>query len=440
MHLSTIISSFLAGATFVAAAPAKRATDPIPVEYVSMLNSYQSYVNTTLSKKDHRNGLRVCNHRNVQVRKEWRSMSKRERKKYVSAVQCMYRNRRSQANRKKVPGARNRLDDFLASHLVVSEKIHFNGHLFPWHRHFVWLYEQALREECGYKGAQPYWDWTLDAGNLLASPVFDGSDTSMGGNGEYFPHGHTELQAFGLDLQLPPGTGGGCLKSGPFSDLIVNMGLNQTIAPPASNVTAPIPKTLETADNKKVEPLSSPETSNITSPVDPTFETEKTFEPVGLIKFNEALNYNPRCLRRDLNLFWAEQLTASHVLYLLQASNADQLEKRIDGWDGPDPTQPAMHPAGHFVVGGLQNDPFASPGDPMFFLIHAQIDRLYTIWQSQDPARLYQVGGTDKPLDLNNEGNPVKLNDRLNFGIVDGKRKLKNLLNTMDKYYCYAYE
>lgn len=24
-----------------------------------------------------------------------------------------------------------------------------------WHRYFVWQYEKALREECGYKGYQP---------------------------------------------------------------------------------------------------------------------------------------------------------------------------------------------------------------------------------------------------------------------------------------------
>lgn len=26
-------------------------------------------------------------------------------------------------------------------------------------RYFLWTYETALIEECGYKGAQPYWDW-----------------------------------------------------------------------------------------------------------------------------------------------------------------------------------------------------------------------------------------------------------------------------------------
>jgi tyrosinase len=329
-------------------------------------------------------------------------LSVKDRTDYVAAVQCLI-NKKNQANRRKVPGARNRLDDFVASHLVEGDKIHFNGHLFAWHRHFVWLYEQALRTECNYKGAQPYWDWTLDASDLLASPLFDGSPSSMGSNGEFFPHGSTHLEAFGLKLDLPPGTGGGCLKTGPFKDLVVNLGLNQTISPPGGNVTAPIPDTIETTTTKTPERLNTLENiiKQITNIFDEIFELFQEFDKTGLIKYNEALNYNPRCLRRDLNLEWAKQLPVSTAEHLLSCDNVDCLERRIDGFETNDPTAPAVHPAGHFVVGGLQNDPFASPGDPMFYLIHAQIDRLWSIWQAQDPAnRLKQVGGTTKPIDV----------------------------------------
>jgi hypothetical protein len=33
--------------------------------------------------------------------------------------------------------------------------IHGNGLFLTWHRYFVWAYEQALRDECGYEGYQP---------------------------------------------------------------------------------------------------------------------------------------------------------------------------------------------------------------------------------------------------------------------------------------------
>ncbi|KAF2276777.1 Di-copper centre-containing protein [Westerdykella ornata] len=443
MRFTSICSNVLLGAALVTAAPAQSRAigDPIPVDMIGMLSKYNDQINSALSKRDGNKSKKVCKHSTVTTRKEWRSLSQNERADYITAVQCLI-GKRSQANRRKVPGARNRLDDFVASHLVEGDKIHFNGHLFAWHRHFVWLYEQALRKECGYKGAQPYWDWTLDSANLLASPLFDGSPYSMGSNGEYFAHGSTHLEAFGLKLDLPAGTGGGCLKTGPFKDLIVNLGLNQTISPPAGNVTAPIPKTIDTPSTTNPEPLTELDKviKNVTDIVEEPFQLFEDVESVGVIKYNEALNYNPRCLRRDLNLEWAKMLDVANQQYLLTCPNVDCLERRIDGFEVNDPSQPAVHPAGHFVVGGLQNDPFASPGDPMFYLIHAQIDRLYSIWQAQDPAnRLKQVGGTKKPLDIDHSGTPVSLEDKLAFGIVDGKRKLKKLLSTTDNFYCYHY-
>ena len=123
----------------------------------------------------------------------------------------------AQSRPDQVPGAKNRYDDFAASHIIEAGFIHFTATLFPWHRVLVWEYEQALRNECGYTGAQPYWDWTLYYQNLTASPLFDGSETSLGGNGEYIPHGPTRIVAFGLDLTLPPGTGGGNVTTGPFA-------------------------------------------------------------------------------------------------------------------------------------------------------------------------------------------------------------------------------
>jgi tyrosinase len=39
-----------------------------------------------------------------------------------------------------------------------------------------------------------------------------------------------------------------------------------------------------------------------------------------------------------------------------------------------------------------------SPGDPVFFLHHAWLDRLWWLWQSQDPeTRLAEVGGPNIP-------------------------------------------
>ncbi|KAF5643351.1 monophenol monooxygenase [Fusarium tjaetaba] len=63
----------------------------------------------------------------------------------------------------------------------------------------------------------------------------------------------------------------------------------------------------------------------------------------------------------------------------------------LDFWEA---TGFKTHGAGHSGVGGVMEDIDASPGDPLFYIHHGFIDRLWWKWQSEDPAsRLYQLGG-----------------------------------------------
>jgi len=51
-------------------------------------------------------------------------------------------------------------------------------------------------------------------------------------------------------------------------------------------------------------------------------------------------------------------------------------------------------------------DVFSSPGDPLFYLHHAWIDKLWTDWQSQDRApRLRDMGGTNQGFPITFPGN-----------------------------------
>lgn len=63
-----------------------------------------------------------------------------------------------------------------------------------------------------------YWNWFTYQSDLRDSPVFDGSDTSIGGDGSYFAH-NGSLAGAGT-ISLPSGEGGGCIASGPFAKYV----------------------------------------------------------------------------------------------------------------------------------------------------------------------------------------------------------------------------
>ena len=110
----------------------------------------------------------------------------------------------------------------------------------PWHRWFVYNYEKSLRNGCGYTGYQPYCDWPKYASGPQNSPLFDGSDTSLGGNGAYTSHPRPMIVPppgiGGDNISLSAGVGGGFVTTGPFGNMTVNLGpvggLNGTEAGP----------------------------------------------------------------------------------------------------------------------------------------------------------------------------------------------------------------
>ena len=109
------------------------------------------------------------------------------------------------------PGAISRYDDFTATHINLTLKMHGDGLFLTWHRHFVYLFHQELGQKCGYVGTVPYWNWPLWAANLSASPIFDGSASSLGGDGEYDAHAEMPIVR---GVKLPRGSGGGCVRTG----------------------------------------------------------------------------------------------------------------------------------------------------------------------------------------------------------------------------------
>jgi tyrosinase len=106
------------------------------------------------------------------------------------------------------------------------------GNFLSWHRYYIWAYEQALRNECGYKGYLPYNNWSKWAKDPLASPLFDGSKTSISGDGEYVAGRGSwcipsEMRCM---VTLHSANGGGCIKSGPFKEYVHRIKSKATVS------------------------------------------------------------------------------------------------------------------------------------------------------------------------------------------------------------------
>lgn len=121
--------------------------------------------------------------------------------------------------------------------------------------------------------------------------------------------------------------------------------------------------------------------------------------------------YNPRCMRRDVNAEAALGATADRSYNLIMKSqtiNTFYNTLLTPPRNASDPYNWGVHTAGHYIAGGDPGgDPMVSPGDPIFYFHHAMLDRLWWIWQMQDPdtrvtaqVSLGGGGGANRKLDL----------------------------------------
>lgn len=179
---------------------------------------------------------------------------------------------------------------------------------------------------------------------------------------------------------------GGCVTTGPFEDYVVNLG-------PYS------PSLRLTGDNT-------------------TLAVTTGFE------------HNSRCLRRDISPFVSSQWSTDAQSYDLIKSYKDiaSFQDRMQG-DFPNGFF-GVHTAGHFTIGGDPSGDFsASPGEPAFYLHHAQIDRTWWIWQNLDAAnRLDAYEGPTFVFDASSP--PGQLTDELNIGNLGSSVQVQEVVDT----------
>jgi tyrosinase len=336
-----------------------------------------------------------CTYENAEVRTEFRAMSNEKRKEFTDAVTCLKNMPPQQLTAdqsSEYAGVKSRYDEYVATHIENTFKIHATADFLAWHRHFIFSFEQDLKNSCGYTGTLPYWDWAADAQAVDQSEIFNGDEYSMGGNGEYIP-GRADTYLGLQDLNFPPGTGGGCVYSGPFSNTTYTTNLG---------------------------PIDSPYNNNVVGQYD----------------------YNPRCLVRDLNSWFSSRYnTYNNVADLaIGVDSIEYLQSLMQGYLGDNKL--GVHGGGHWLGGGPSQleDFHSSPNDPVFYIHHAMIDKIWTVWQYMDREnRQNAIYGTST---LNNSpASPdMTLADELPFGLVTANPVFGDLMDTLAGPYCYRYE
>ncbi|THD00201.1 hypothetical protein EYZ11_000392 [Aspergillus tanneri] len=292
------------------------------------------------------------------------------------------------------PRAKTRYEDFVTTHINQTSQIHYTGTFLAWHRYYVFQFEQALRNECGYTGDIPYWHWGADTHSLEESPIFDGSDTSMSGNGVPIPNQlHIQLHLGDYpSIDLPPGTGGGCVTSGPYYKVHL---CPAALVLPGGNTSA--------AEN--------------------------------------PLAYNPRCMKRSLTteILQRDSSYPKIVQLILGTDSIWNFQMTMQGIPGSGSI--GVHGSGHYSMGGDPGrDVFVSPGDVAFWHHHGMVDRVWWIWQNLDlKNRRNAISGTGSY--LNNPPTPnTTLDTIFDLGYANGGPiAMRDLMSTASGPFCYAY-
>jgi tyrosinase len=155
---------------------------------------------------------------------------------------------------------------------------------------------------------------------------------------------------------------------------------------------------------------------------------------------------NDHCLQRVFNSSMLPFITSGQVANTTKQPTFELFRVELEGT----PVTPTVkvHDGGHFSVAGEMANRYSSPGgtsmlcsfsvrihfltcglDPLFYLHHANLDRLWWIWQMLDaPKRLFEISGrstVDPPfvnvtldfqLDMGALAPPVPIRDVMDIG------------------------
>lgn len=237
--------------------------------------------------------------------------------------------------------------------------VHAGPMFLPWHRELLLRFENALREVSGKPLTVPYWDWTDPESVNPDNPQSVFRDEFMGGSG-------SPSEEYSV-------------MTGPFRKGEWTLNVHPEGAFWAPSKTVYLTRNLGTVSALPTK-----------AEVDEALAADEYDMP-------------PFNLTSDRRRSFRNALEGERP--------ANSMACGADGWIGPSPSDPGtpgtinrftMHNMVHRWVGGIisQGDPRTarlgtmilptSPNDPVFFLLHANIDRLWSVWQARHPGRTYE--------------------------------------------------
>ncbi|TFK18975.1 Di-copper centre-containing protein [Coprinopsis marcescibilis] len=273
------------------------------------------------------------------------------------------------------PEVRSRSDEIQAAHIDLADVVHQVGFFLPWHRFFVFIHETALRNECSYSGPIPYWDVTRDADSdkPMKESPVFDSDFGFGGNGSPGTYSLPPMNFPNPSRIDKWAYSRGCVEDGPFKKSTLSLGPGKLIT--------------------------------------------------------------NHCIVRNINETYRPFLKSSALIDMKNRPGFESFSFELEG--RPRTTTYRIHDGAHVLVGGDMSNVYSSPGDPLFFLHHANLDRIWWEWQQVKPAkRIYEVSGrttVDPPF------HNVTLDFSLRFNTLASPIRVRDVMNIVSNPLCYIY-
>ncbi|KJA25575.1 hypothetical protein HYPSUDRAFT_53099 [Hypholoma sublateritium FD-334 SS-4] len=160
------------------------------------------------------------------------------------------------------------------------------------------------------------------------------------------------------------------------------------------------------------------------------------------------------CLVRGIGNENSIFLNSTAVANATKSTTFEVFRVQLEG--RPATLEARMHDGGHVAVGGDMSNIFSAPGggqgisrsnatcdqkrrllDPLFFLHHANLDRIWWNWQQVDPSRLYDISGRSSQT-------PPFVNVTLDYPLemaqsIGPTVPLWKVMDIRSEYNCYTY-